>query len=208
MLWLYITRCKPDCWVQCPLVRFRNDALLRKALSHFLDVVFSKTFFVGICREKKFSKIQRLRCETGPFWFYRSCECYRMTSRESILTRNSFYLCASHYIQYRSGHYNYRIHGAASGVLHLSVDVLLEKWGHFDYEGAHWNHCTFVCIQRIFVFLWFMDWRQTQIMYYKKEIFQILRIFCVAERVLLSLWLYIDISQSISCWTIATSVFV
>ena len=39
---------------------------LEKALSHFLDVVFSKTFFVGICREKKFSKIQRLRCETGP----------------------------------------------------------------------------------------------------------------------------------------------
>ena len=38
----------------------------KKALSHFLDVVFSKTFFVGICREKKFSKIQHLRCETGP----------------------------------------------------------------------------------------------------------------------------------------------
>ena len=37
-----------------------------KALSHILDVVFSKTFFGGICREKKFSKIQHLRCETGP----------------------------------------------------------------------------------------------------------------------------------------------
>ena len=44
----------------------QNNASFAKALSHFLDVVFSKTFFVGICREKKFSKIQHLRCETGP----------------------------------------------------------------------------------------------------------------------------------------------
>ena len=44
-----------------------NPELKLKALSHFLDVVFSKTFFVGICREKKFSKIQHLRCETEPF---------------------------------------------------------------------------------------------------------------------------------------------
>ena len=38
-----------------------------KALSHILDVVFSKTFSPDKSLRKKFLKIQHLRFETGPF---------------------------------------------------------------------------------------------------------------------------------------------
>ena len=58
----YLTLHDIDIWI----------LLYLKALSHILDVVFSKTFFGGICREKKFSKIQHLRCETGPLFLFAS----------------------------------------------------------------------------------------------------------------------------------------
>ena len=52
-------------YLKCHLFRHR-----RKALSHILDVAHLKTFFWGICREKKFSNVQHLRCETGPFIYW------------------------------------------------------------------------------------------------------------------------------------------
>ena len=48
-------------------ILFLFDILGVKALSHILDVVFSKTFSPDKSLRQKFSKIQHLRCETGPF---------------------------------------------------------------------------------------------------------------------------------------------